>query len=185
MCASRTEEWGAESDVGPRTKTISNRHVHTLVNKKKGERERERRFIRFRRDATLGNARRFDKSGTGCRDTDLTNHKGRIMATYSSIQNHGIEQRRKLVRFVMLINWLTFPSYYCTDESKADYSLVVGPSKSDQGPFNSCVYVCICVLCLRAILLHRTFYLRRSQRSQRMCRRFRQYGFRILIQDWA
>lgn len=44
------------------------------------------------------------KSGTGCRDTDLTNHKSRIMATYSSIPAVEPEQRRKLVRFGMLIN---------------------------------------------------------------------------------
>jgi len=65
---------------------------------------------------TASAAARPGKSGTGCRDTDLTNHKGRtytrITATHSSIQGRAAEQRRKLVRFVMLINWLTFPSYY-------------------------------------------------------------------------
>lgn len=65
------------------------------------------------------------KSGTGCRDTDLTNHKSRIMATYSSIPGPWNEQRRKLVSFGMLINWLTFPSYYCTMNRKRS----VEPSK--------------------------------------------------------
>lgn len=97
-----------EGDAGPRTKTISRRHVHAV---KKGS-----------RGFAASVAARPGKSGTGCRDTDLTNHKGRtytcIMATHSSIQGCAAEQRRKLVRFVMLINWLTFPSYYCTANRK-------------------------------------------------------------------
>lgn len=68
-------------------KTISRRHVHAV----KKVHEASSRRVAPRRAAV-----RSGKSGTGCRDTDLTNHKGyirtrihtyiHIMATYSSIQ---------------------------------------------------------------------------------------------------
>lgn len=67
----------------------------TKTEGKRGQREREGGENIFRRHVhAVKKVRRREvstcrelvyKSGTGCRDTDLTNHKSRIMATYSSI----------------------------------------------------------------------------------------------------
>lgn len=52
--------------------TTFGRHVHAV------------KKVRRKREVSTCRALVY-KSGTGCRDTDLTNHKSRIMATYSSI----------------------------------------------------------------------------------------------------
>lgn len=64
---------GQEGYTKKRTRTIFRRHVHAV------------KKVRRKRNFDVP-ARGISKSGTGCRDTDLTNHKSRIMATYSSIR---------------------------------------------------------------------------------------------------
>lgn len=56
--------------------TTFGRHVHAV------------KKVRRKREVSTCRALVY-KSGTGCRDTDLTNHKSRIMATYSSIPVRG------------------------------------------------------------------------------------------------
>lgn len=99
---------GCGEDAGPRTKTISRRHVHAV----------KKVHVVSPRQPRLGLVKAEPAVVIRIWSIIKTRAYTCIMATHSSIQGSVAEQKRKLVRFVMLINWLTFPSYYCTANRK-------------------------------------------------------------------